>query len=101
EGRGAGRPALDLRAPELIRYASFDGRQIPAWLYRPDASEPAPFALLIHGGPEAQERPIYRPYVQYLLSRGIGVLATNIRGSTGYGKTYQKLIHHARRGADL
>jgi dipeptidyl aminopeptidase/acylaminoacyl peptidase len=101
ESRAAGLSALDLREPELIRYESFDGRRIPAWLYRPDHAGPAPFAVLIHGGPEAQERPIYRPYVQYLLSRGIGVLATNIRGSTGYGKTYQKLIHHDWGGGDL
>jgi dipeptidyl aminopeptidase/acylaminoacyl peptidase len=101
ESRAAGLSALDLRAPELIAYPSFDGREIPAWLYRPDGDGPSPFALLIHGGPEAQERPIFRPYVQYLLSRGIGVLATNIRGSTGYGKTYQKLIHHDWGGGDL
>jgi len=101
ESRAAGLSSLELRAPELIRYPSFDGREIPAWLYRPDADGPSPFALLIHGGPEAQERPIFRPYVQYLLSRGIGVLATNIRGSTGYGKTYQTLIHHDWGGGDL
>ena len=101
ESRAAGLSALDLREPELIRYESFDGRQIPAWLYRPDGDGPFPFGVLVHGGPEAQERPIYRPYVQYLLSRGIGVLATNIRGSTGYGKTYQKLIHHDWGGGDL
>ena len=101
ESRAAGLSVLDLREPELIRYESFDGRRIPAWLYRPDGDGPAPFAVLIHGGPEAQERPLYRPYVQYLLSRGIGVLATNIRGSTGYGKTYQKLIHHDWGGGDL
>jgi dipeptidyl aminopeptidase/acylaminoacyl peptidase len=101
ESRAAGLSALDLRAPELVAYPSFDGREIPAWLYRPDGDGPSPFALLIHGGPEAQERPIFRPYVQYLLSRGIGVLATNIRGSTGYGKTYQKLIHHDWGGGDL
>jgi dipeptidyl aminopeptidase/acylaminoacyl peptidase len=101
ESRAAGLAALELREPELIRYESYDGRQIPAWLYRPDADGAAPYALLIHGGPEAQERPNYRPYVQYLLSRGIGVLATNIRGSTGYGKTYQKLIHHDWGGGDL
>ncbi|HEY2542949.1 MAG TPA: S9 family peptidase [Gaiellaceae bacterium] len=101
ESRTAGLSALDFRSPELIRYPSFDGREIPAWLYRPDGDGPSPFALLIHGGPEAQERPIFRPYVQYLLSRGIGVLATNIRGSSGYGKTYQKLIHHDWGGGDL
>jgi dipeptidyl aminopeptidase/acylaminoacyl peptidase len=101
ESRAAGLSALEFRAPELIRYESFDGRLIPAWLYHPDGSGPAPFAMLVHGGPEAQERPVFRPYVQYLLSRGIGVLATNIRGSTGYGKTYQKLIHHDWGGGDL
>ena len=101
ESRAAGLAALRLRDPELIRYPSFDGREIPAWLYRPDGDGPAPFVVAIHGGPEAQEKPIYRPLYQYLLSRGIGVLAPNIRGSTGYGKTYQTLIHHDWGGADL
>ncbi|HYA09672.1 MAG TPA: S9 family peptidase [Gaiellaceae bacterium] len=101
ESRLSGLRALTLREPALIRYASFDGREIPAWLYRPEGDGPAPFVLSIHGGPEAQERPVYRPAFQYLLSRGIGVIATNIRGSTGYGKTYQKLIHHDFGGGDL
>ena len=101
ESRLGGLRSLRLREPELVSYPSFDGREIPAWLYRPEGEGPAPFVLAIHGGPEAQERPIYRPVYQYLLSRGIGVLATNIRGSTGYGKTYQKLIHHDWGGGDL
>jgi dipeptidyl aminopeptidase/acylaminoacyl peptidase len=101
ESREDGLAGLELRPPELIRYESFDGREIPAWLYRPAVDGPAPFALLIHGGPESQEKPMFRPFIQYLLSRGIGVLATNIRGSTGYGKTYQKLIHHDWGGGDL
>ncbi|HLX19781.1 MAG TPA: S9 family peptidase [Gaiellaceae bacterium] len=101
ESREAPLLPIEMRLPELIRYESFDGRQIPAWLYRPDDDAPAPFAVAIHGGPESQEKPMYRAYVQYLLSRGIGVLATNIRGSTGYGKTYQKLIHHDWGGGDL
>ena len=101
ESRLGGMSALSLREPELIAYPSFDGREIPAWLYRPAGDGPAPFVVAIHGGPEAQERPAYRPVFQYLLSRGIGVLATNIRGSTGYGKTYQTLIHHDWGGGDL
>ncbi len=101
ESRGAALAAVRLREPELIEYESFDGRQIPAWLYRPEGDGPSPFVLAIHGGPEAQEKPIYRPEYQYLLSRGIGVLATNIRGSTGYGKTYQKLVLHDWGGGDL
>jgi dipeptidyl aminopeptidase/acylaminoacyl peptidase len=101
ESRLGGLRSLRLTEPELIAYESFDGREIPAWLYRPQDNGPSPFVLAIHGGPEAQERPVYRPVFQYLLSRGIGVLATNIRGSTGYGKTYQKLIHRDWGGGDL
>jgi dipeptidyl aminopeptidase/acylaminoacyl peptidase len=101
ENRFAGLGSLALASPELIHYPSFDGREIPAWLYRPATDGPAPFVLAIHGGPEAQERPVYRPLYQFLLSRGIGVLATNVRGSTGYGTTYQKLIYHDWGGGDL
>jgi len=101
ESRAAGLASLTLREPELIRYESFDGRQIPAWLYRPDGGGSHPFTLTIHGGPHAQEKPHYRPAIQYLLSRGIGVLATNIRGSTGYGKTYERLVDHDWGGGDL
>jgi len=87
---------------ELISYPTFDDRDIPAWLYRPrDVNEKLPVVLSIHGGPEAQERAIYNPLYQYLLSRGIAVLATNIRGSTGYGKTYQRLVQRDWGGGDL
>jgi dipeptidyl aminopeptidase/acylaminoacyl peptidase len=87
--------------PELVSYPTFDGREIPAWVYRPKRRSRTPVVLSIHGGPESQERPVYMPLYQYLLSRGIAVLATNIRGSTGYGKTYQKLIHHDWGGGDV
>jgi dipeptidyl aminopeptidase/acylaminoacyl peptidase len=101
ESRYAGLGGLRLAEPELVRFPTFDGREIPAWLYRPAGDGAAPFVLSIHGGPEAQEKPLYRPLYQYLVSRGVGVLAPNIRGSTGYGKTYQKLIHHDWGGGDL
>ncbi|HET7573243.1 MAG TPA: S9 family peptidase [Gaiellaceae bacterium] len=101
ESRIGGLSSLRLREPQLVSFPSFDGRDIPAWLYRPESDGPAPFVVAIHGGPEAQERPVFRPVYQYLLSRGVGVLATNIRGSTGYGKTYQTLIHHDWGGGDL
>jgi dipeptidyl aminopeptidase/acylaminoacyl peptidase len=99
---GGGFPEDELTPVELVSYPSFDGRQIPAWLYRP--SEPngrVPVVLAIHGGPEAQERPVYSPVYQYLVSRGIAVLATNIRGSTGYGKSYQRLIQRDWGGGDM
>jgi dipeptidyl aminopeptidase/acylaminoacyl peptidase len=91
----------DLVDVELVSYPSFDGRKIPAWLYRPDTDGRVPVVLSIHGGPEAQERPVYQPLYQYLLSRGIAVLATNIRGSTGYGKSYQRLVQRDWGGGDM
>ena len=91
----------DLVDAELVSYPSFDGRDIPAWLYRPNVDGKVPVVLSIHGGPEAQERPAYQPLYQYLLSRGIGVLATNIRGSTGYGKSYQRLVQRDWGGGDM
>ena len=95
----------DLVEPELVHLPSFDGRQIPAWLYRPQGAEGSvPVVLSIHGGPETQERThVTRSssFYQYLLSRGIAVVAPNIRGSTGYGKSYQRLIHRDWGGDEL
>ncbi len=92
----------DMLEPTLIDYPSFD-RDIPAWLYRPRGEGPFPVLLSIHGGPEGQEQPTYAyaGLYQYLLSRGIGVLAPNIRGSSGYGKAYQKLIYRDWGGDEL
>ena len=90
-----------LVAPQLVAFPSFDGRQIPAYLYRPVGNGPFPVVLSIHGGPEYQERSDYGGMYQYLLNRGIGIMAPNVRGSTGYGKGYQKLIHHDWGGGDL
>jgi dipeptidyl aminopeptidase/acylaminoacyl peptidase len=94
-------PEDELANVELITYPTFDERQIPAWLYRPDVEGRVPVVLSVHGGPEAQEHPLYHPLYQYLVSRGIAVLATNIRGSTGYGKTYQRLIQRDWGGGDM
>lgn len=98
-----GIPQKDMIHPERISYPTFDGRDIPAWLYRPRGSGKFPIVVSIHGGPEAQERPryVYMGLYQYLLNRGFGILAPNIRGSTGYGKTYQALIHRDWGGAEL
>jgi len=95
-----------LNVPKLVRYPAHDGRKVPAWLHKPrgaSAANKMPVILSIHGGPEAQERPLYTysGMYQYWVSRGIGVFAPNIRGSTGYGKSYQKLIHHDWGGAEL
>lgn len=93
--------------PRLIRFTTHDGRDVAAFEYRPETGNGRdgrrPVVLSIHGGPEAQERPTYAyaGFYQYLLARGIGVLAPNVRGSTGYGTAYQKLIHHDWGGDEL
>lgn len=96
-----GIPADDFVVPELIWYPTHDGRSIPAWLDRPRGAGPFPVVLSIHGGPEAQELPTYAGLYRSLLGRGIGVMAPNIRGSTSYGKTYQRRIHRDWGGAEL
>lgn len=92
--------------PQLVHITSFDGTTVPAWLYRPhgaDDGAPVPAVLSVHGGPEAQERPnyAYGGFYQYLLSRGVAILAPNIRGSSGFGMSYQKAIHRDWGGAEL
>ncbi|MAT05911.1 MAG: hypothetical protein CL424_12805 [Acidimicrobiaceae bacterium] len=103
DSRPPGLLAVDPIEPELVTYPTHDGRQIPGWLYRPAGDGPFPVVLSIHGGPEAQERPQYNyaGLYQYLLANGIGVLAPNVRGSTGYGREYQTLIHRDWGGAEL
>jgi dipeptidyl aminopeptidase/acylaminoacyl peptidase len=88
-----GLPARAFTAPELVHYPTFDGREVPAFLYLPQGGEPRglPVVVYVHGGPESQFRPNFNPLVQYFVSRGYGVLAPNVRGSTGYGYPYQSL----------
>jgi dipeptidyl aminopeptidase/acylaminoacyl peptidase len=84
--------------PETIRYPTFDGRQIPALWYRPDATPtPWPVVVDVHGGPESQRRVGFAPVTQFLLASGFATLAPNVRGSTGYGKTYCHLDDRDRR----
>lgn len=80
-------------APELIHYPTFDGRQIPAWLYKPAAatSQTLPVVVMVHGGPESQFRPYFNFLAEYLVHNGYAVLAPNVRGSTGYGRAYSHL----------
>lgn len=90
--------------PELIHYKSFDGRMIPAFYYpAAGTGRRSPAILSIHGGPESQERPFwgYAGLYQYLQASGIALLCPNIRGSTGYGKKYQKMIHRDWGGGEL
>jgi len=79
--------------PTLVRYPSFDGKSIPAFVYKPRAvSGKLPVIINIHGGPEAQALPTFAPITQfYLKELGLAVITPNVRGSDGYGKSYLKL----------
>jgi dipeptidyl aminopeptidase/acylaminoacyl peptidase len=79
-------------SPKLVRYPSFDGLSVPSFLYRGSGSHRLPRAVVyIHGGPESQFRPGFNPLVQFFVSMGLTVIAPNVRGSTGYGRTYTHL----------
>ncbi len=90
-----GLPASTFVTPTTVHYKSFDGRQIPAYVYKPrnaSPAHPAPVLISIHGGPEGQYRPIFSGMEQFFVNElGLAVIAPNVRGSSGYGKTYLKL----------
>jgi dipeptidyl aminopeptidase/acylaminoacyl peptidase len=88
-----GIPRASFAEPALVRYATFDGREIPAFLYLPRDSQQRglPAVVYVHGGPEGQSRPIFNPVMQYLVASGYAVCVPNVRGSTGYGYDYQSL----------
>jgi dipeptidyl aminopeptidase/acylaminoacyl peptidase len=85
--------------PQLIRYESFDGTRIPAFIYLPPGRPggPIPFVIDVHGGPEGQFRPFFNRHFQYLLLNGYGILAPNVRGSTGYGRAYLEADNYKKR----
>lgn len=91
-------PKECLSPERLIRYPSFDGVEIPAFLFLPKAeSIPTRFIVLAHGGPEGQYRPSFSKVFQYLLERGFGILAPNFRGSLGYGRTFTLMDNYKKR----
>lgn len=94
ESEVGGLNTADFIEPQLIRYPSFDGKSIPAFVYKPQlaAGAKAPVIVSIHGGPEAQALPTFSPVNQYYLKElGIAVITPNVRGSDGYGKSYLQL----------
>jgi len=76
------------RAPELHEFPARDGTPLSGWLHRPRGDGPGPVMLYFHGGPEAQERPGYSFLHPVLAEAGITVFAPNVRGSSGYGRTF-------------
>lgn len=88
--------------PELVRYPSEGGVEVPALLYRKAGPGRRPVVVVWHGGPEGQSRPSFSPFVQFLaVELGLAVLAPNVRGSDGYGKRFLALDDGVRREESL
>ena len=94
-------PGVDLTTlvrPTLERFSAHDGLALSGLLYVPPGSAgPGPCVLSFHGGPEGQERAFFNRTYQALLASGIAVFAPNVRGSTGFGKTFVHLDDREKR----
>jgi dipeptidyl aminopeptidase/acylaminoacyl peptidase len=90
-------------APRLVRFPTFDSaaggpKEITAWVYEPRTPGPHPVIVNIHGGPESQSRPTFSSTAQYWVNElGVAVVYPNVRGSTGYGKTFVELDNGMKR----
>jgi dipeptidyl aminopeptidase/acylaminoacyl peptidase len=89
--------AKSLVSPELVRFPTWDregghARVLSAYVYRPQKAAGVPVVIDIHGGPEGQARPGWDPFVQFLVhDLGYAVVSPNVRGSSGYGKSFLAL----------
>lgn len=83
--------------PTLQTFRAHDGLELTGWLFRPRTPGPHPTLLWFHGGPEAQERPGHGPLFQSLCAAGIAVFAPNVRGSSGFGRTFVNADNGRRR----
>lgn len=98
----AGLDAARLVRPRSIRMRARDGVELQGLLYLPDAGSrrgagPPPVLFDVHGGPTAQARPDFDAVAQYHVDRGLAVFSPNVRGSTGFGRTYATLDDRERR----
>lgn len=94
----------DLVKAEVVRYKSFDGREIPAIYYKPlqaNKDKKAAALIYVHGGPGGQSRVGFSNSIQFFVNHGYAVLAVNNRGSSGYGKTFYKMDNRDHSNGDL
>lgn len=75
--------------PDHVSYTARDGLELSGWLYRSDdPDEKRPMLIHLHGGPEGQSRPEYHDVLTAVIRAGISVFTPNVRGSSGYGRSY-------------
>lgn len=100
ESELGGLVAANLSEPSLVKWKSFDGLEISGFLYRPAAkfTGKRPVIINIHGGPEGQSLPVFIGRNNYFLNElGVAIIFPNVRGSTGYGKTFVALDNGPKR----
>ena len=100
ESELGGLVADTLVEPRAIDWQSFDGLEIRGFLYpaAPRFTGRRPVIINIHGGPEGQSRPIFQGRNNFFMSElGVALVFPNVRGSTGYGKTFVKLDNALKR----
>ncbi len=96
----SGKSPSDFSSALLNRFESFDGLSVPYFIYYPKGEKPKagwPAIVVVHGGPESQSRPEFNPVIQFYVSAGFCVITPNVRGSSGYGRTYLNLDNVAKR----
>lgn len=79
--------------PEEVTYLSADGTEIAGFLYRPDGDGPYPAVVYPHGGPTSVYGDTWDGHAQYFVEKGYGWFAINFRGSTGYGRDFERANH--------
>ncbi len=100
ESELGGMDVSTLQAPELITWKSFDGKMISGYLYKASSkfTGKRPVIINIHGGPEGQSRPTFAGRTNYFLNElGVSIIYPNVRGSSGYGKTFLDLDNGMKR----
>lgn len=100
QSESGGLNTSEFAEPKLVKWKSFDGREISGFLYLPPKkfTGKRPVIVNIHGGPEAQFRPTFLGRINFLLNElGVAMLFPNVRGSSGYGKTFLKLDNGFQR----
>jgi dipeptidyl aminopeptidase/acylaminoacyl peptidase len=100
-GSSANLNPMDFVEPKLVRWKSFDGLMISGFIYQPDTKNfqgKRPVIINIHGGPEAQARPGFIARNNYMVNElGIAIVFPNVRGSSGFGKTFLAMDNGKKR----
>ncbi|MFC4158099.1 S9 family peptidase [Chitinimonas lacunae] len=83
----------------LEYYPARDGTKIPMFVRRPAKCDPAPCPVIVdfHGGPEGQSTAGFSAYNQLFVDAGFIHVEPNVRGSSGYGKTWLDADNGAKR----